>query len=117
MGEAFAKRATVLRAAAGLLLDGISGVSAVDTCDVACVMDMSLLPVQIRSSCPSLITDTGIDPSVTQVNREIDDDEDDGVDQHEVLNYHPVTSDQRLYQKIPQPWNAERRLGGHRSPQ
>src|SRR4030095_4794625 len=60
-----------------------------------------------------LVADAGIDPAVADVDHQVDEDEDDAVEQHEVLDEHPVALGDSEHQREAEPGHAEGALDRH----
>src|SRR5216110_2427566 len=58
----------------------------------------------------SVVTDAGVEPGVAQVDRDVDDDEDDGVEQDQILHDNGVALDDRDDERAAEPGHAERLL-------
>src|SRR5690242_7604603 len=59
-----------------------------------------------------LVVDAGIEPAVADVDHQVDEDENDAIEQHEILDEHPVTLGHREHQREPQARHAEGALDG-----
>src|SRR2546430_13525138 len=77
-----------------------------------------------RASSPGMerwsgsgIADARIEPRVAQVDQEVDQHEDDGVEQDEVLNHDDVALDERDDEGATQPRDPEGLLDRHRAPE
>src|SRR2546423_677808 len=64
-----------------------------------------------------LVADAGIEPAVADVDHQVDEDEDDAVEQHEVLDEHPVALGDGEHQREAEPGDAEGALDRHRAAQ
>src|SRR3989442_8718898 len=71
----------------------------------------------LRLAVPSAVPDARVEPRVAEVDQHVDDDEDHGVEQHEVLHDDDVALDPRDDERTPEARYAERLLDRHRATQ
>src|SRR5438034_5953952 len=69
----------------------------------------------LGASAGSGIADSGIEPRIAQVDEEIHEDEDDGIEQDEILHHDDVALDQRGDQRAAEAGDAKGLLHGHRA--
>src|SRR5947199_9935779 len=67
----------------------------------------------LRLAVPSAIPDARIEPRVAEVDQHVDDDEDHGVEQPQVLHDDDVALDHRHHERAPPPRPRQRLLDGH----
>src|SRR5712691_8424242 len=59
------------------------------------------------------VPDSRVEPRIREVHEHVDDDEDGGVEQHEVLHHDDVAFDDRGDERAPEPRHPEGLLDGH----
>src|SRR5438094_2626203 len=62
-----------------------------------------------------LVADAGIEPAVADVDHQVDENKDDAVEQHEILDEHPVALGDGEYEREAEPGDAEGALDRDRA--